>query len=79
MGDFAEGGDFSEFCELDEVFVVLGCVVCSDSGGCGVVAFVDGELFLLFVLSQGLVLRMFCMAVCVMAGCVFWVLLWSVL
>ena len=33
MGDFGLGGDFSEFCELDEGFVVLCCVVCADSGG----------------------------------------------
>jgi len=47
VGDFGVGCDFSEFCELDEVFVVLCCVVCSDSCLCGVVAFVDGYLFLL--------------------------------
>jgi len=41
------GCDFSEFCELDEVFVVLCCVVCSDSGGCWVGALLLGELFLL--------------------------------
>jgi len=47
VGYFGLGGDFSEFGELDEVFVVLGCVVCSDSCLGGVVAFLDGELFLL--------------------------------
>lgn len=47
MGYFGLGGDFSEFCELDEGFVVLGGVVCSDSGGGWVGAFLLGELFLL--------------------------------
>ena len=47
MGYFGLGGDFSEFCELDEGFVVLGGVVCSDSGGGWVGAFVDCDLLLL--------------------------------
>ena len=47
VGDFAVGCDFSEFCELYEGFVVLCCVVCSDSGGCWVGALLVGEFFLL--------------------------------
>jgi len=47
VGDFGLCDDFSEFGELDEGFVVLGGVVCSDSGGCGVGAVLDGLLFLL--------------------------------
>ena len=47
VGYFGLGGDFSEFCELDEGFIVLGCVVCSDSGGGWVGALLVGDLFLL--------------------------------
>ena len=47
VGDFGGCRDFSEGGELDEGFVVLGCVVCSDGCCAGVGAVLLCELFLL--------------------------------